>query len=83
MGESEHMHSYTICNQTDSELFCRQCEALRRKVDGLEEKDYLEDVDGTMTRIYTHPLGKVTVKNDCQIDALYVVSDFDLMPYFS
>ena len=77
------MYNYTICNQADSELFRRQCEALRRKIDGLKEKSYLEDVDGTITQVYLHPLGKVTVKNDCQVDALYVVSDFDLMPYFS
>lgn len=76
------MHDYTICNEADSALFRRQCDALKRKIAGLKEKSYLEDVDGTEIQVYTHPLGEVTVKNDCLVGALYVVSDFDLLPFF-
>ncbi len=76
------MYNYTICNQADASLFYRQCKALEDRIDGLQEKRFLEDVDGTAIREYTHPNGSVVVKNDCQVDALYVSSDFDLRRYF-
>ena len=31
---------------------------------------------------YQHPMGKIFVINDHQVDALYVQSDFDLKRYF-
>jgi hypothetical protein len=77
------MFDYTICNQADSQLFHKQCDALERNITDLKRSDFLEDVDGTLVRKYEHPKGTVTVKNDLQVDALYVISDFDLSPYFS
>ena len=77
------MFEYNICNQADAELFRKQCSALEKQVPGLQPEEILEDVDGTMVQRYRHGLGVVTVKNDLQVDALYVVSDFDLLPYFA
>jgi len=43
---------------------------------------FLEDVDGTLVQKYTHSKGTVVVKNDLQVDALYISASFDLLPYF-
>lgn len=77
------MFEYNICSQADSELFYKQCRALEKQVPGLQPENLLEDVDGTAVQRYRHSCGSVTVKNDLQVDALYVVSDFDLLPYFA
>ena len=76
------MYNYTICNQADAGLFCQQCKALKDNIPGIKEECLLEDVDGTATAEYSHPKGRVIVKNDYQVNAIYVISDFDLLPYF-
>lgn len=76
------MYEYNICNQADAELFHKQCLALEKHIPDLKYSEPLEDVDGTLVKVYQHPKGIVKVKNDMQVDALYVVSDFDLLPYF-
>lgn len=74
---------YNICNQADAELFHKQCSALETCLPGLKEDGLLQDVDGSLIQRYTHPRGIVLVRNDMQVDALYVSSDFDLLPYFN
>ena len=64
-------------------MFKKQCRAIEEKVPMLKKKPLLIDVDGTSIQEYTHPMGKICVKNDQQVDALYVQSDFDLRQYFS
>lgn len=76
------MFEYNICNQADAVLFEKQCRALERRIPYLEAEDLYEDVDGTKVQTYSHPDGTVVVKNDAQVDALYVTADFDLIPYF-
>lgn len=76
------MFEYNISNQADTDLFYRQCLALEENIPGLAAEDLLKDVDGTLVQKYSHSRGAVTVKNDMQINALYVESDFDLLPYF-
>lgn len=76
------MFDYTICNQADASLFKKQCLALESNVPGLMLADFLDSPDGTLVQKYNHEQGNVTVKNDTQVDALYVISDFDLLPFF-
>lgn len=76
------MFEYNICNQADEKLFHDQCRAIEKHIPALNKKKLLEDVDGTLVQQYDHEKGFVTVKNDLQVDALYVQADFDLMPYF-
>jgi len=76
------MFEYNICNQADEEIFRAQCKAIEANVPGLHIKDLLDDVDGTLVQKYDHAKGIIIVKNDLQVDALYVLSDFDLTPYF-
>ena len=77
------MFEYNICNQADVKLFAQQCRALESNIPNLQASDCLEDVDGTLIQTYHHRNGTIKVKNDTQVDALYVISDFDLLPYFS
>ena len=76
------MFSYTICNQPDSDLFKKQCRALEKNIDGLQAHDLMIDVDGSLVQEYSHPNGRIQVRNDMQVGALYVDSQFDLIPYF-
>lgn len=77
------MFEYNICNQADAELFKKQCRALESNIPNLQASDLLVDVDGTLIQTYHHQNGVVKVKNDVQVNALYVISDFNLTPYFS
>lgn len=77
------MFDYTVCTQADAELFRKQCAAIEKNIPNLEKQKMLEDVDGTLSQRYEHPKGCIVVKNDMQVDALYVTADFDLLPYFS
>ena len=77
------LFEYNICNQADSELFHRQCRALEAHVPGLQADEVLADVDGSLIQIYRSVKGTIKVKSDTQVDAVYVVSEFDLLPYFS
>lgn len=74
---------YNICNQADEELFRKQCQALENRIPGLQAEELLEDVDGTKIQRYRHHKGTVKVKNDVQVDAVYVESDFELLAYFA
>ena len=76
------MFDYTICNYADDTMFKRQCQAIEQKFPILSKKSLLVDVDVTSIQEYVHPMGKIYVKNDQQVDALYVQSDFDLKQYF-
>lgn len=76
------MFEYTVCNQADTELFYKQCSALEKRFPGMIVNDILKDVNGSIIQQYTHDRGRIIVKNDTQVDALYVTSDFDLLPYF-
>lgn len=76
------MFDYTICTTANFELFLKQCASLEEIIPHLKKLASLKDVDGSSIQRYIHPQGKVTVKNDLQVDALYVQADFDLAVYF-
>ena len=77
------MFEYNICNRADIALFKKQCLALEKHIPDLQLSSNLEDVDGSIVRTYSLGTDTVKVKHDLQVDALYVISDFDLTPYFS
>ena len=76
------MFEYNICNRADEQLFYRQCRAIEKYIPNLKKGELLNDVDGTLVQKYNHEKGSITVKNDCQVDVLYVDAEFDLTPYF-
>lgn len=76
------MFDYNICTQADRELFLKQCHAIELHVKSLTKDEIVADVDGTLIQKYHHQLGQITVVNDERVGALYVLSDFDLLPFF-
>ena len=82
MGRKEYKYHYTVSTCADEELFFRQCNSIERHVPRVELRLKLHDVDCTRVRFYWHPLGEIVVRNDRQVDALWVESDFDLLPFF-
>lgn len=77
------MFDYNICSSADASLFYEQCQQLEKAIPQLRTEITLHDVDDSLVRIYNHPKGKITIRNDCQVDALYILSDFDINPYFN
>ena len=77
------MFDYTVCTQADVELFRKQCAAIEKNIPNLKKHELLVDVDGTLAQRYDHSIGTIMVKNDMQVDALYVTADFDLLPFFN
>lgn len=56
--------------------------SLRKNIQGLSSESLLDCPDGALIQKYEHDLGKITVKNDAQVDVSYVEAEFDLLPYF-
>ena len=77
-----YMHSYTICNCADKEIFRKQCAALEKHIPGLQKEIFLHDVDDSLIQKYSHPKGMIKVMSNTAVDAVYVDSDFDLLPFF-
>lgn len=76
------MYDYNICSQADRALFHKQCQAIETHIKPLKKEQTIQDIDGTLVKKYYHRLGQITVKNDEQVGALYVTSDFDLTQFF-
>lgn len=77
------MFEHTICNQADENIFHKQCLALEKNIPDLIKKDTLEDVDGSLTQLYSLYDKRVLVHSSKNIDAVYVESDVDLKPFFN
>lgn len=78
----KYKYSYTICKFFAPEWFNKQCAALEKHIPKLRKDRLLEDVDSSAWQFYSSPQGELVVKNDYQVDALYIESDFDIEPYF-
>lgn len=76
------MFEYAICTEPDEDVFYRQCKALEKRFPEMKKLNMLDDVDGTLIQRYIHPEGKIKVKNDYLVGAVWVQSEFDLSPYF-
>ena len=78
----EYAYHYSICTNQNDELFVKQCEAIEKHIPKLTKDELFEDIDGSSYQIYHHANGDIEVSNDYYVGALYVESDFDLLPYF-
>ena len=76
------MFNYTICNQPDKDLFEKQCRALEKHIPSLIKKDFLHDVDDSMTQIYQKDGAEILVHNSYYIGELYVESEIELTQFF-
>lgn len=75
-------YEYTICAVPSEDYFKKQCQAIEKRIPKLKKEPLIEDVDGSKIQVYSHKLGKIKVYNDFIDNCLYVISDFDITPYF-
>lgn len=78
----DYKYSYTICNEFDSEIFSRQCQAIEKNIPNIRTVKKLQDVDGTETAEYIVDGKTLIVKNDYMVDAVYIDSDIDIDQFF-
>ena len=76
------MFSYNIEIVADNAAFKRACAQIESKMSSLKKLDLLIDVDGTLIQVYYTKGGKIVVKNDYLVDAVYVDSEVDLTHIF-
>ncbi len=72
------LHSYTTSLKADNEEFNKICREIEKKVADVKKEKLLVDVDGTQIQIYIVGKNRITVKNDYEVDAVYVDSEIDL-----
>lgn len=71
------MFEYDVCNQTDKQLF-EKCLNKLKNIIGMNFIDVLEDVDGSLIGRFIFDGKTVTLRNDENVDALYIRSETDL-----
>ena len=76
------MCDYNICNQSDENIFYKQCLAIEKHIPNLDKDSLLTDVDNSLIQIYRSGKNTIRVYNDVSIDAVYVKSDIPLEPFF-
>ena len=76
------MFSYNIETVADNAAFKRACAQIEAKMSSLKKLDLLIDVDGTLIQVYYTKDGKIVVKNDYLVDAVYVDSEVELTHIF-
>lgn len=69
------MHHINICNQTDKELFFKALDKIKKTKGFIMQGKLLEDVDGSLIAVFQYEGGKVLLKNDEYIGALFIESD--------
>ncbi len=72
------LYSYTTYFNADNKEFNKICREIENKVADIKKEKLLVDVDGTQIQIYTVGENRITVKNDYEVDAVYVDSEIDL-----
>ena len=73
---------YTICNEGDAEIFCKQCAILEKRIPGLQRKSLLQDIDGSEVRIYVCEGKTVKVSNSYYLGGVFIDSEIDIEQYF-
>lgn len=78
----KYKYSYNIEKVADNKSFLRACKVIE-KIAGLQKKDLLIDVDGSLIQVYQVSDGEIVVFNDHEVDAVYIDSDVDLSAMFT
>lgn len=72
-------YEYNICHEYNRKEFKRIVELLKIKVKNIIEIKYIEDpLDGDQLQILIIDEGKIVVKNDFMVGAVWVESDIEL-----
>lgn len=77
------MYHYNICSEADNEIFQKQCRAIEKNIPSISKEKPLEDIDGSITQIYTLNGNKITVHNSNYIGAVFIESEIALEKYFN
>lgn len=77
------MREYLICDQANEEIYKRQCKALEDHIPNLTKERELVDVDESRIQRYHLGQNEIFVYNSFYLNAVYIKSDIDLMPYFA
>lgn len=72
------MYSYTISKTISNTSFKKACAYVESFLKLYVKEPLLIDVDGSTSQTYIIAGGKITVSNDCEVDAVYIDSDVDL-----
>lgn len=76
------MYQYTICNQPDEKIFRKQCSALEKHISGLRLLENLQDVDGSLIRIYDKDGAMIKIMNHFDLGGIFIDSDIELEQFF-
>ena len=76
------MYQYTICNQPDEKIFRKQCRALEKHIPGLRLLENLQDVDGSLIRIYDKDGAKIKIMNHFDLGGIFIDSEIELEQFF-
>ena len=76
--------SYNIEKVANNEAFKLACQKIEASnIEGLQKKNLLIDVDGSLIQLYVSPEGEIKLINDYEVDAVYADSDIDLSALFA
>ncbi len=75
-------YTYSICVPQNIEVFKKQCAALENTIPNLVFIKEDKDVDNTTIRQYHLNGKKLYVYNSYDVNEVYIVSEFDIDPYF-
>ena len=75
-------YSYNISDQTDKDLFNKQCIDIEKYFPGLKKEALQKLDDGSLLQRYHHEKGDIVVYNNEFVGALYMTSGFDIDEYF-
>ena len=72
----------TICSEADKVIFDKQCKALENRIPRIEKGEYVIDVDESEIQHYSLEGKDIAVFNNYFINAVYIKSQIDLLPFF-
>lgn len=76
------MFDYNIYPNNSNKKFLNACVTIEKKYPDNKKRNLLVDVDGTTIQIYYINNKKVTVYDDFEVGAVYVLSELDLKDIF-
>ena len=81
MERTAYKYEHLICDQSDNDVFRRQCQALEQNIPALVKGELIEDLD-IDRQYYTLRGAKIVVENDTLVGGVFIRSDANLRPYF-
>ena len=72
------MFDYTIYPDNSPERFLDTCQMIETELKQVKKQEILIDVDGSTYQEYTYNAEKITVFDDYEVGAVYIVSSMNL-----